>query len=259
MPYDCIVVDDNKDSVEIVSDYISNFDSLRIVAVYRDAIKALNEIPLDKKVHFIFMDIDMPGMLGTELAKIIRNKTDFLIFITGHNKFAAESYAANANGYLLKPFGFEQFAAVINKLLVTLSGKNREQDTASLEDRLPYKPYFFVNQLLDDGNTKKVKIVKNDLIYAESALNNVYIHTSTDENIISIYMALAKFFTFFNGDPYVRQVHRAFIVNTDKIIEYTKKEIAFRKNDNKRIPIGGEYQKAFLRYMDRKEGRTGPV
>lgn len=54
---------------------------------------------------YIFMDIDMPGISGMEFAKKIKciNPNTMIVFVTGYSSYAAEAYAARANGYIMKP------------------------------------------------------------------------------------------------------------------------------------------------------------
>lgn len=52
-----------------------------------------------------FLDIEMPGMTGLELASRIKKTAPmtWLIFVTGYSQFALEAFSVHAGGYLLKP------------------------------------------------------------------------------------------------------------------------------------------------------------
>jgi two-component system LytT family response regulator len=52
-----------------------------------------------------FLDIELPGIGGLELAKHIKllsPKTN-IIFVTGYSQYAAEAYSLHARGYIMKP------------------------------------------------------------------------------------------------------------------------------------------------------------
>lgn len=70
-----------------------------------------------KKPDVIFLDIDMPGMNGLELAKKIRKASSkaIIIFCTNLEQFAINGYEVNALGYLLKPLDPYWFEFVMNK------------------------------------------------------------------------------------------------------------------------------------------------
>lgn len=59
----------------------------------------------------IFIDQYMDGLSGIDTAKKIRMSDTFvsLIFITTSRDHAIDSYQVRANGYLLKPFSYEDF------------------------------------------------------------------------------------------------------------------------------------------------------
>lgn len=52
-----------------------------------------------------FLDVEMPGLSGLELAKGIREQSPGtkVVFVTGYAQYALEAYMAHARGYLLKP------------------------------------------------------------------------------------------------------------------------------------------------------------
>lgn len=67
----------------------------------------------------IFMDIEMPGRSGLEIAKILREKDSNvpLIFITVMAQFALKGYEVDAIDYLVKPVQKTRFDAMMTKLL----------------------------------------------------------------------------------------------------------------------------------------------
>ena len=66
------------------------------------------------------LDICMPGILGTEIAKEIQRKgednTD-IIFLTTSSDFAVEAFALHVNDYLTKPFTKERFINTLDRVI----------------------------------------------------------------------------------------------------------------------------------------------
>ncbi len=65
-----------------------------------------------------FMDINMPGMRGLELASalIALNKNVNIIFVTGYDEYALDAYKLWASGYVLKPISGQKIAEQLKNL-----------------------------------------------------------------------------------------------------------------------------------------------
>jgi len=66
--------------------------------------KAIN-YATHSKVDLAFLDIEMVGMNGLQLAKSLKeiNPKTNIIFTTGHPQYALDAYEIHASGYLMKP------------------------------------------------------------------------------------------------------------------------------------------------------------
>jgi len=88
----------------------------------------------ENRVDIAFLDIEMGGMNGLELAKALKDvygKTN-IIFVTGYSQYAAESYEVNASGYLLKPITTSAVIDAIKRLrdpIVNISDESLEVKT----------------------------------------------------------------------------------------------------------------------------------
>jgi len=73
---------------------------------------------LQDGVDLAFLDIEMGGMNGLQLAKCLKdiNGKINIIFTTGHSQYAAEAYAIHACGYLLKPISAESVLEAMDYL-----------------------------------------------------------------------------------------------------------------------------------------------
>lgn len=67
--------------------------------------EVMEHIEENANIDFAFLDIEMPGMTGLELAKKMKELSPRtkLIFVTGFTQYAAEAYADRINGYIMKP------------------------------------------------------------------------------------------------------------------------------------------------------------
>jgi len=79
-----------------------------------DALKSAQELPFD----VAFMDIQMPGITGIELAKKFKkmNPKANMIFVTGYSDYTMDAFSVDASGYLLKPATKEQVRHALDNL-----------------------------------------------------------------------------------------------------------------------------------------------
>lgn len=112
----CIAIDDQQNSISGLEKYIADAPNMELLASYTDPMAALNELKKIDQVDVIFMDIQMPHISGIELSKAIRSKTRKLIFTTSHEEYAFEAFEAEADAYLLKPYGYAKFALTVNRM-----------------------------------------------------------------------------------------------------------------------------------------------
>jgi Response regulator of the LytR/AlgR family len=111
--YDCIIVEDEPLSQEILESYLQDCPQLRLKAICNDALEA-NQILLKEPIDLLFLDINMPKMNGIEWLKSL-DQSPKVIFTTAYPEYAVEGFDLNALDYLLKPFSFERFLrSVIN-------------------------------------------------------------------------------------------------------------------------------------------------
>ncbi|WP_316850533.1 LytR/AlgR family response regulator transcription factor [Pedobacter agri] len=114
--WSCAVVDDDATMVAILESYISQIPKLELVGSYTDPEKALDNIGHGPNIDFVFLDIKME-ISGLDLARVLRNKINNIIFITAYKQFALEAFQVNSDHYLVKPVGFSKFLSAINDVI----------------------------------------------------------------------------------------------------------------------------------------------
>lgn len=78
----------------------------------------------EHRVDAAFLDIEMPGMSGFELAKALKdeNPDTHIVFATSYDQYALDAFAVRATGYLLKPARLED----VRRELTFIYGEQRE-------------------------------------------------------------------------------------------------------------------------------------
>ena len=69
-------------------------------------------------IYIAFLDVDLPGMNGLELAKVIEeeNLARNIVFVTGYPDYSLEAWNTQASGFLVKPVQRQKLEACLKKL-----------------------------------------------------------------------------------------------------------------------------------------------
>lgn len=99
-----ICVDDEEIILEQISKILDDMPEIKKVTAFNEPEDALQYLK-DTAVDIAFLDINMRGINGLNLAKTVKSispDTD-IIFITGYSDYAVDAWKMHANGYLMKP------------------------------------------------------------------------------------------------------------------------------------------------------------
>lgn len=145
--------------------------------------------------EILFLDVEMAGMSGIQLARKLRADgcRGEIIFITSHFEFIGEGYEVDALHYLVKPVTQEKVFSVLTRAA----------------ERLAAEPPSVV--ITREGET--VKLYESEMIYVESFLHDLVIHTAGAQ--YRIRESISVFEQKLSGDFF--RVHRSYLVNLKKV------------------------------------------
>jgi DNA-binding LytR/AlgR family response regulator len=105
-----------------------------IAQVYRasDATSALRELN-GRNIGAIFLDINMPGLSGIELAGVLANFSNrpAVVFVTAHDDKAVAAFDVGAIDYLLKPIREDRLDEAVRRVAAARSGQAENSDDDS--------------------------------------------------------------------------------------------------------------------------------
>lgn len=217
----CLAVDDEPPALDIIKNYVNAVPSLELAGACINALEAI-EVLHSRHIDLLFLDIQMPQLLGTDLLRTLNNPPK-VIFTTAYRKFAIEGFELNAVDYLLKPISFERFLKAVNKLM-DIKPVQPQNDVA-------IESYVYFRS---DRKMHKVHI--NDIIFIESLKDYIKVVTTsktiiTKQSISSVEERLPK-------TSFIR-IHRSFIVSLDKVQSYSPELIAI---GNEELPVSRMYR-----------------
>lgn len=111
-----VIVDDEIMPINQLSRVLKTIENISIVDTYTRSSEALEGIK-GYLPDIVFLDIEMPGMSGIEMAKkILKISPDTeIIFVTAYQQYALEAFDVYAMGYLLKPIRKEAINSLIKR------------------------------------------------------------------------------------------------------------------------------------------------
>jgi DNA-binding LytR/AlgR family response regulator len=251
----CIIVDDEPLAREGLERLVREAGFLDLVAQCSNAIEA-NRILATEKVELMFLDIQMPRLLGTDFLRTLEVKPKVII-TSAYTDFAIEGFELNVLDYLLKPITPERFLKAVNRAREARPtpasdaqskhapdaphGNTPETPAAPARDGLPpEEAHFFVRA----GNSFE-KIVFDELLFIEAAQNYCALHT-----IHGKILTLSTIHALEEQLPAHRflRVQKSYIVAINKIRSVSPFEIVIGPH---RIPVSKSYRDALLALVDK--------
>lgn len=230
MKLKCIIIDDEKPTIDHLIRYIKKVPFLEVIATFTDpteAIKALENKAF--KVDFAFVDIIMPNaeIDGIDLIQIVGSRISYIL-TTSYPQYAVQGFNHQVVDFLHKPYSFERFMQAINKV------KEKHQPIES--------NFLFVKK--SKKNDLIIKIPISGIYWIESDRN--YISIFTIDERITIVSTIKDIEAKLPAHLFSR-VHKSYIVSNEKIELISNNQITLKKtNIEKVIPIGESYKDSFL-------------
>jgi DNA-binding LytR/AlgR family response regulator len=221
----CLIVEDEPPAQKILIKYIMQVNALSLSGTCSSAVEAISFLQ-QNSVDLIFLDIQMPGLLGTKFIRTLNNPPK-VIFTTAYRKFALEGFELDAVDFLLKPIAFERFLKAVNKILQT-NLQTAQTQVAGVENTAEAaNPFLYFR-----AERKMVKVLLRDILYIEGLKDYVRIRTTT-KTIVTKHL-LSSLAEMLPVDFFLR-IHRSYIVAVHRIDSYNADTVEIAKTG---LPIG---------------------
>jgi DNA-binding LytR/AlgR family response regulator len=246
-------VDDEPVARELIEKYVAKIPFLELIGVSGTATDALFQIR-QLQPDLVLLDIEMPGITGFELLKLLPVNRPSIIMITADPSYALEGYEQEVTDYLMKPVSFERFLRAVNKVsqarpVVSPQTGNIAKEPVLIETKATLE----INRdnahgdfLLLKENKKLIKVAPHEIHFVEGMKDYMKLYWS--DRISLIHLTMSKFEEVLSKKLFLR-VNRSYIVNKDAILEIEGNEITTR--NGKKIPIGVTYRSDVLASLHR--------
>lgn len=232
----CIAIDDEPPALRILADDLQKIPSLDLIGTFNSPLRALEAIR-QHAPDLLFLDIQMPTLLGTELLRALA-QPPMVIFTTAYEQYALESYELDVVDYLLKPIRFERLLRACHKAAEVYAGRHRPAESI-VESSIvaPAETFFFVF-----SEYKEVKVYFHDVQYVEGLKDYVKIFLDSQPRPLLTRLNMKALETRLDPARFCR-IHQSYIVPLDRITAFQKTSVRLGMLE---LPVGGRYADAFL-------------
>lgn len=227
MQLNCLIVDDEPLSQDVIVDFVNACPELKLVAVCSDALSA-GEYLKKEKIDLLLLDINMPKLSGISFVKSLKEPPMFIL-ITAYPEYAVEGFEIDAVDYLLKPVSFERFRTAVNRSIERFVGKEEITE---------------LQHIMVRANKKSYKINFEELIYLEA--QGDYVRFVLSENTLMVHGTLKEFVALL-PESIFQQVHKSYVISLAKVVYLEGNSI---KIGGHKIPVSLSFKEQLLRRLE---------
>ncbi len=159
-----------------------------------------------------FLDIQMPGLSGLEVAQGIEGPTR-VVFVTAYDEYAVGAFEHEALDYVLKPVKAERLDQTVQRLQRSLAAPQQVDDArlaAALRRLLPERPVEPLRWIRASSGELTHQIAVDDVLFFRADEKYTCVQTAQAEHLVRT--PIAELAATLDPKCFV-QVHRSTIVN----------------------------------------------
>ncbi len=246
----CIVVDDEPLAARLMESYVRKTPFLSLEGTFTGGAAAF-EFLRGHDADLLFCDIQMPGLNGMELSRMLPERTR-IIFTTAFSDYAVEGFRVRALDYLLKPVSYEDFLGAALKArdyfdLTERAARVADSSTADAANAAIQSGSATQNprSIFVKTEYRLQQIELDRITYIEGLKDYVKIHLDGGVPPVLSLMRLKSLEDSLPQSSFVR-VHKSYIVRLCRIDAIERNHIII---GGERIPIGENYQSSLFRAL----------
>ena len=208
-----VIADDEPHLARALQAQLAAWPELQVVAVARNGLEAAERIAA-LKPDLAFLDIQMPGLTGLEVAQGIEGTTR-VVFVTAYDEYAVQAFEQEAVDYVLKPVKLERLQRTMERVQRVLAAPSDGADAnllAVLHKLMPAQaaPAEHLRWVRASRGDYTQQIAVQDVLFFHADEKYTCVQTADAEHLIRtpVFELAAQL------DPaQFWQIHRSTIVN----------------------------------------------
>ncbi len=227
-----LVVDDEPVARVGLRAMLTAFDWVEVVGDAADgeaAVEAIHRL----RPELVFLDVQMPGLLGTDVLRRIERQP-FVIFTTAFSQHAVSAFELGAVDYLLKPFGPTRLKTAMERIRSAIGEPGSVGALERLTGAMPGGPISRLFVRLG-GSLVPLPVEKVSCFEADGD----YVIAYAEGTRHLLHLSLSRLDARLDPQRFVR-VHRAHIVNLDRVRAFRRDargNLEAELDDGRRVPV----------------------
>jgi DNA-binding LytR/AlgR family response regulator len=203
-----LVVDDERPALDELSFLLERDDRIGEVLTSDSATEGLR-ILREQDIDVVFLDIQMPGLTGLELAQVLGRfrSPPQVVFVTAHEKHAVEAFEVQAVDYVLKPVRADRLAEAVRRVVGAVGAVDGTTDRATTGHD--------VQVAVERGGVTRF-VNRSDITHVEAQGDYARLHTALGSHLIRTPLATLE--EEWASAGFVR-IHRSLLVSLAHVNE----------------------------------------
>ncbi len=187
------------------------------ISIFENGTDLIDMIKKDEiRYDILLLDVDMPGISGLEVARILReiNEDIIIMFISSYEKYVFDTFEYNPFRYIRKSRIKEELNLALRSAYTLYQKRKRRHITIKSEQG-------------------EYRVEISEIFYFEIENRKLYVYL-TDNRVFSMWKTIKEFINEIGGDDFVK-IHSGCAVNMKYIKEYTNYDVIL--DDGKVLPV----------------------
>ena len=178
------------------------------------------QIITEQRVDIAFLDVEMPGMTGLDVASELPPEQPVVVFVTAFGQYATGAFDVHAADYVLKPFSDARLTEALAraKRRVREARAHGVQADAKPQAQQPGQPTegAYLQRIAIKDGERAIIIKVADILWVEAQDYYARVHARTGRHLVRV--TLLSLEARLDPRQFLR-VHRAAIVNVEEVRE----------------------------------------
>ncbi len=231
------IVDDEAPAREKLRLWLGDTGDFRVAGEAADGLSAASAL-VARNVDVVFLDVQMPGLTGLELAAQLEPAlAPLLVFVTAYDAHAVAAFELDAVDYLLKPYDRDRFGRTLERVRarLPLDGSRASPVRAA-------RAHTGLSDRLLVPTPVGLRMIESATVHSLEADDN-YVHVYTAESRFILRRTLRDLIAQLGEGRFVR-VHKSAAVNLreiDSLAPLFKGDFEIRLKSGRRLRLSRRY------------------